>query len=125
MTSCGSWRAGTSYLGNGDGTFRLAARHLSGIDVRSIRLADVNRDGQLDIVTADYGRMDPVTGKYVDTAVRVLLGNGDSTFQTFRTFASDSGTSSLVCGDFDQDGWIDLVVQSSSGVKLWANDRIW
>jgi hypothetical protein len=75
---------------------------------------------------------DPLHAGWVYDELRKLAGRhklpgqcGDGTFQTFRTFASDSGTSSLVCGDFDQDGWIDLVVQSSSGVKLWANDRIW
>jgi hypothetical protein len=39
-----------------------------------------------------------------------LLGNGDGTFQTARTFATDSTPASVAVGDFNGDGVADLAV---------------
>ena len=63
---CGFGGAVNVLLGNGDGTFQAAVTYNSGADqAMSVALADVNGNGTLDIIAANYSG---VSG--------VLLGNG-------------------------------------------------
>src|SRR5262249_26446468 len=65
-------------LGAGDGTFQAEQRLAVGANPYSVAVADVNGDGRLDLVTANYGSND----------VSVLLGNGDGAFQAQQRFAA-------------------------------------
>ena len=62
-------------------------------------VADVNGDGRPDLVTAND----------FDNTVSVLLGNGDGTFQSQRTFAVGSRPYSVAVADVNGDGKPDLV----------------
>ena len=64
-------------LGNDDGTFRSPAQ-FDTFFPEAIRLADMNNDTHLDVVTADS----------IDDEVAVLLGNGDGTLQPPQRFAA-------------------------------------
>jgi hypothetical protein len=55
--------------------------------------------------------------------VRVLLGNGDGTFQ-ISPFSYLAGVRVAV-GDFNGDGWPDLAVTNSNGVSILDNDGMW
>jgi hypothetical protein len=66
--------------------------------------ADFNGDGKLDLAVADS------TGNVVS----VLLGNGDGTFQTAKTFAVISPYA-LAVADMNGDGIEDLLVQAAGG----------
>jgi len=67
-------------------------------------LGDFNRDGTLDIATAD------IDGYFVS----VLLGNGDGTFQSAVAYpAGPSWPTAIGVGDFNNDGKLDLVVANS------------
>ena len=83
-----------------------------GFNTASVAVADLNGDGKLDLVVAN-GYV-TLSGGYcfpADGAVGVLLGNGDGTFQTVRTY--DSGgylALSVAVGDVNGDGKPDLVV---------------
>jgi Bacterial Ig-like domain (group 3)/FG-GAP-like repeat len=103
---------GTLMLGNGDGTFQNPISFNSGGGSSglsgSIQIADVNGDGQLDLVIAN-GCVD--TSCYPHGVISVLLGNGDGTFQP--PVNLDSGgysPGSVSVGDLNGDGYPDLVV---------------
>jgi FG-GAP-like repeat len=92
-------------LGNGDGTFRPPTNFAAGRSPQAgrspdtVALGDVNGDGRLDLVTANY---------YSDD-VSVLLGNGDGTFRPPTNFAAGSNPDTVALGDVNGDGRLDLV----------------
>ncbi|GHO48554.1 FG-GAP repeat domain-containing protein [Ktedonospora formicarum] len=101
----------TVLLGNGDGTFAAApgSPPSVGTNPTSVAVGDFNNDGNLDIVTVNYG--DYSNG--ADGTITVLLGNGDGTF----TAAPGSPISfnfaglpwGIGVGDFNNDGNLDIV----------------
>src|SRR5260370_41803015 len=50
--------------------------------------------------------------------VSVLLGNGDGSLQAPRIFAAGSYPFSVAVGDFNGDGWLDLVVVNSGSTDV-------
>jgi hypothetical protein len=102
------------FLGNGDGTFQLTQSYGSGYGVAT---ADLNGDGNLDLVTLDAP----------GNAVGVLLGNGDGTFQLGDSYSFHGPTGTRpVIADFNGDGNLDLsvmdVLDSQVGVFLGNGD---
>ena len=96
-------------LGNGDGTFQqsneLQQDSTEFLNIDKAAAADFTGDGHLDLATVDY-----FTG-----GVSTLLGSGNGTFQPARTSAVGTSAGefradSLVAGDFNGDGHIDLAV---------------
>lgn len=95
-------------LGNGDGTFQSAKNFDVGKSMTSIFAGDFNGDGKLDIAVFLPG--DPsnsVTGE-----VRILLGNGDGTFQPPIATALTMGAVSLKTADFNADKKADLILSN-------------
>src|SRR2546427_220048 len=94
-------------LGNGDGTFTAAAGGpvIVGSAPYTVAVGDVNGDGKLDLVTANYG----------SNTVTVLLGNGDGTFTAAAgsPVAAGSGPTSVALGELNGDGKLDLVAANS------------
>jgi hypothetical protein len=73
---------GVSILdGKGDGTFDTAERYPTGIDPHVVRVADLNNDGKLDVVTADF-----------ESSIATVLLNG---VQTEGASTAPPSTSSL------------------------------
>jgi hypothetical protein len=92
-------------LGNGDGTFKPQVVYTTALQFdsayqysrsQSLIIGDFNGDHKLDLVIAGQ------------TAVSVLLGNGDGTFRNH--LDSGAGGDSLAAGDLNGDGHLDLVV---------------
>ncbi len=91
-------------LGNGDGTFQNTPGYFAGLQPASVAVGDFNGDGVLDMAVADV--VDPRYGNNVS----VLLGNGDGTFEPASSFSAGNYPNSIVVGDFDGDGLLDLAV---------------
>jgi Ca2+-binding RTX toxin-like protein len=72
-------------------------------------LIDVNRDGNLDLITADRGTLSN------NGTISILLGNGNGTFQAANLFTDLSGSFSFVtAADFTGDSILDLAVANTS-----------
>jgi uncharacterized protein (TIGR03437 family) len=103
---------GMLYLGHGDGTFE------KGISVGPVRaIADLNRDGKLDLVVYGGGR----------GVVGVRLGHADGTFDPFKQVATtyDADVGAIVVGDINGDGKLDLVTsvtRSHGYTQTWLGN---
>jgi hypothetical protein len=102
-------------IGNGDGSFQPARSTLATGNPTSIVVGDFNNDGKPDVILAYGGGVGTLT---------ILHGNGDGTFQAPAlipigyfanvTAANNTGSTSLVAGDFNGDGKLDLALASGS-----------
>jgi hypothetical protein len=106
-------------LGAGDGTFQLSFTYTGPFhnNPTTLGVGEFNGDGKIDLVVDDSS----------NGLLTILLGNGDGTFQppsiTYSAPVSPSGLSSLVVGDFNGDGKIDIVVANQSlGILLGNGD---
>jgi hypothetical protein len=97
----------TILLGNGDGSFRNAGDYQVGTGPASIAVADFNRDGHDDLVTANT----------VSHTVSVLFGNGDGTFQNAVNLPVGPAPESVAVGDFAGDGNVGIVTANQADIQ--------
>src|SRR5262249_5360172 len=96
----------TLLLGNGDRTFQPAREVASGVNASAIVAADFNNDGNLDFVVTN----DSTTGSVV-----LERGDGKGNFTNVAgTFNVGVNPVSIAAGDFNRDGFLDVVTVSGS-----------
>jgi hypothetical protein len=95
------------FAGNGDGTFRTPGYFgASRTQPTSMILADLNNDGNLDIVYA----VSPGDG----SGLYVLAGNGKNNFQQVYGQSMSPFAASLAATDINQDGKLDVIVLNAA-----------
>jgi hypothetical protein len=100
-------------LGNGDGSFGLAAFFSAGVEPQSVAIGDLNGDQHADLAVANFSSLD----------VEILLGVGDGRFGTFHFFRVMDGPRSVAIGDLNGDQVPDLAVAGTGvGVLLGVSD---
>ena len=90
-------------LGNGAGSFQRAVNYNAGVSPVFITAGDINRDGKLDLVVANFGL------PFVDSNVSVLLGSWGGAFEAARNYRTAGAGYSVAVGDFNGDGSPDVV----------------
>ncbi len=102
-------------LGNGDGTFQPAASAVQNTSgPYGLAVGDMNGDGKADVVFFSSS-----------TTVSLALGNGDGTFQTATSIGNSSSAFSqngVAVGDFNRDGFADVLVTTGQGVTFYAGN---
>ncbi len=111
--------------GNGDGTFQASQipaltipnsvfLEPPGPSSLSLRVADFNGDGKVDLVE--------ITGPYA----AVFPGNGDGSFEGVLFFSANQNPFALAIGDFNGDGKPDIVVanQGSNDITILLNATV-
>jgi hypothetical protein len=80
-------------------TFAAPVSYVGGNDPEAVTVADVNRDGSPDLLTAN---------SFGDT-VSIFLGRGDGSFGKARDFAVGTAPASIAAADLNGDGTTDIV----------------
>jgi hypothetical protein len=110
----------TVLSGNGDGTFKTAVAYAAGGNVTyHVVAADINGDGNPDLITANYCSGGDVNcGGGTDGIAGILLGNGDGTFQTAAAFDSGGkGPRSVAIADMNGDGRPDIAAPNEHAIN--------
>ena len=79
-----------------------------GVNPLFIVARDINHDGKIDLISANHDSND----------VTVLLGNGDGTFQSAKSYPAGTHPNAVATGDFNGDGKIDLAIGGDQATIL-------
>lgn len=96
----------TVLLNNGAGGFGTSTNFAIGVNPTAIITADFNGDGRLELVTANAATDSPTTTGV--NAITIAQGLGDGSFGTQTTIGVGTDPRSLVSGDFNGDGRLDI-----------------
>jgi len=107
MDTNGGWRL-DKYINN-TGNFLGPAPIGTGVQNSSIALADIDGDGDLDLIVSGYDGIGYRLDKYIN--------NGAGNFLAPTNFGTGVYNSSIALGDIDNDGDLDLIVTGDDGSK--------
>ena len=86
-------------MGNGDGTFAAKVNYLTNITPASVAAADLNGDGNVDLVVANAD----------NAKATVLIGNGSGSFPASVDYVAGAPLRAVLIADVNRDGHPDLV----------------
>jgi Ca2+-binding RTX toxin-like protein len=93
-------------LGGGNGTFSAMPSIISvGNEPHSVVIADVNKDGKADVITANIA----------SNNVSVLLGEGNGAFKAAVNYNAGAGAAAIAVGDFNGDSKVDIATANLNG----------
>jgi hypothetical protein len=94
--------------GSGDGKFMQVAAVFAGTNVSDLEAADLNADGNLDLVAANKNELGTAT---------VLLGDGAFSFKPAGSYFVGGQTQDLAVGDFDGNKIPDI---AAANAEMWS-----
>ncbi len=88
--------------------------------VDNLKVEDIDRDGDYDIITSSFPRDVNDTGQLL-----LWINDGTNNF-TSNPLSADGSFDAITCGDYDGDGDIDIISAAydviDNGLTLWKND---
>jgi FG-GAP-like repeat len=109
-------------LNDGSGNFSYGHSSVTrvGYYANSMAVADFNGDGILDVAVANG-----ISGTGYYGTIVLLQGNGDGSFQSPQTLIDGNYPTSIVAGDFNGDGFVDLAWTdlAAGTVNVMLNQR--
>lgn len=108
----------TVFRNGGLGQFQLATRQAVQAGTRSLGAGDFNLDGFMDIAVGNSVGNPSASGGGL---IHVLLGGGDGTLTSGGVFGTGPNPSTVVPGDFNGDGRIDIATRTDFAVTLLLN----
>ncbi len=103
-----------AWLGNGKGGWSAEVGPDAAHIYRDVDVADVNGDGQLDLVAATWGH---------PGGLHVFLGSGDGAWSAFPSPAKEGDFWGVTATDLNQDGIVDIAATTYyHGIRVWYGD---
>ena len=94
---------------------------LDGRPIRQAALGDLDNDGDLDVIAA-VGKPSMGTTDSLDDLILLNDGSGNLVVSTQKLGNTDSTSAAL--GDVNGDGYLDVLVGTNTGARLWINQAI-
>ncbi len=105
-----------AFLGRNDGAFEVWDDHgLPALGASGAVAADLDIEGDLDVVLA--------SGSGLRLFQNALTGSLRDVTEHSAALTDSAGVTAIAATDFDQDGDLDLVGSTESGISLWSNLR--
>ncbi len=97
------------FFGHPDGSLTRTADYVVGAGPVAVAVGDFNGDGKPDLAVVNQN-CDPACGP---GSVAILLNRGDGTFQLSSPYSTGMDPVSVIAGDFNGDGKLDLAVANA------------
>jgi hypothetical protein len=109
-----------------NGTFMAAVHHPVGDTPKGVAIADINGDGQADLLSANTAGNYPMCCNPGGDTISLLLNTGNGSFAAAQTYSAGTTPFAVAAGDLDGDGDLDVVTANwhSDDVTILRNEAV-
>ena len=112
LTANREGRSLSVFLGDGNGSLTPIDAVPTELGATSLALADLNRDGMLDVVVS------VCSAGCTNNSIKIFHGLGDGRFVEHNLIAVSGVPYNIAIADFDNDGWLDIAASDAAQHRL-------